>query len=188
MELTPQAVYQQSTDQQRILIAGPESARLTKFVRSILDMHHRNYDHVADSKLSKMKNAPVILIESTTYKDIIAFKHHALVLTPNGTESNQLNGLLDSTPKSGIIIYPETDASLKSLAKKERADVQTVSYKTIPHEVKDGKTFLVSSSNEKFPVKINGSSDLLLLAAAKELVKKIGISSGQFYKAATTLE
>jgi hypothetical protein len=53
--------------------------------------------------------------------------------------------------------------------------------------VKDGKTILVSSTGDKFPILLSGNQNLLLLAVAKDLLKKIGISSGQFYKAVATI-
>ncbi|MCX8491107.1 MAG: hypothetical protein ORN54_08570 [Cyclobacteriaceae bacterium] len=161
---------------------------MVKFITGILEANDRPYNHFTNGKLTEMKAAPVTIVESPIFDEILSYKHHVVLVSPDETELSKLGELFDATPKSGMIVYPEKEAAIKVLATKERADVQTLSYKTIPHEVKDGKIFLVSSTNEKFPVKLSATMDLLLLAAAKELVLKIGISSSQFYKTASTLE
>jgi hypothetical protein len=188
MELTPAAFYPQNIDQQRILVTGNQRSRIVKFITGMLEANHRPYNHFADGKLAQMAAAPVTIIESTVSHEALFYKHHVVLVSPVEIELAKLEELLDATPKSGMIIYPEKEPTIKVLAAKERTDVQTLSYKTIPHEVKDGKIFLVSSTNEKFPIKISAATDLVLLAAAKELVRKIGVSSSQFYKAASTLE
>lgn len=188
MELTPAAFYLQNIDQQRILVTGNERSRIVKFITGILDSNHRPYNHFTDGKLTQMETAPVTIIESTVSNEALCYKHHVVLVSPSETELSKLGELFDATSKSGMIIYPEKQAAIKILATKERTDVQTVPYQTIRHEVKDGKIYLVSSTNEKFLIKLSAAADLLLLAAAKELVRKIGVSSSQFYKAASTLE
>ena len=87
-----------------------------------------------------------------------------------------------------MIIYPEDDQKLKTIIGKERADVQLLPYKILGHEIKDGRTFIINRTNDKFSIQLNGKQELLALAAAKEVVRKIGISSAQFYKAAAGLQ
>jgi hypothetical protein len=41
---------------------------------------------------------------------------------------------------------------------------------------------LISSTNEKFPIALKTEMELKCISATRELLKKIGISSGQFYK------
>jgi hypothetical protein len=188
MELTPTAFYLQNIDQQRILVTGNKRTRLVKFITGILASSHRLFNHFVDGRSILMNGAPVTIIESPISKETLSYKHHVILLSPDETELGPLEELLDATSKSGIIVYPENVASVKLLATKQRADVQTIPYKTIPHEKKDGKVYLVSSTNEKFPIKLSAPEDLGLLAAAKELVRKIGVSSSQFYIAASTLE
>ncbi len=189
MELTPQAVYNQIIDQQRIVITGDDRSLVTKFVKSILDSRQRKYNHFSKGKLTTIAGAAITFIEYPLRPELKAFHHHVLLLTSlSGNDLNEVKGLLDATPKSGIIIYPEENEKLKALVGKERADIQLISYKVPPHEVKNGKLILVSSTNEKFPIKLTETKNLLVLAAAKELVRKIGISSGQYYNAAALIE
>lgn len=188
MELTPQAIYEQSIDKQRIVITGSERSILTKIITSILKIYQRKFDHFADGQLTLMPNAPIIIIESLITPAILGYKHHVAILTnANENQLLDLTKFADATPKSGIIFYPEEDSKLKSIGSKERSDVQTNPYKIISHEVKDGKTILISSSNEKFPIQLSGKQTLLMVSVAKDLLKKIGISSGQFYRAIATI-
>jgi UDP-N-acetylmuramate: L-alanyl-gamma-D-glutamyl-meso-diaminopimelate ligase len=188
MELTPQAIYEQSSDQQRIVITGSERSKLASIITTILKMHQRKFDHFANGELASMPSAPIIIIESAISPAMLGYKHHVAILTSaNENELPDLAKFADATSKSGIIFYPEADSKLKSIGSKERADVQSIPYKIISHEVKDGKTILISSTNEKFPINLSGNQNLLLLAVAKDLLKKIGISSGRFYKGVTNI-
>ncbi len=183
MELTPQSIYERNIDKQRIVITGSGRSKLASMIVHILQTYQRKFDHFTDGKLSTMTSASLIIIESPISADMIGYKHHVAILTDaSENELNQLTKFVEATPKSGIILYPEVDGKLKAIGNKERADIQSIPYKKISHEVKDGKTILVSSTNEKFPIQLSGDRNLLLLAVAKEILRKIGISSGQFYK------
>jgi UDP-N-acetylmuramate: L-alanyl-gamma-D-glutamyl-meso-diaminopimelate ligase len=188
MELTPQAIYEQNNDKQRIVITGSERSKLASIISTVLKTYQRKFDHFAEGRLTTIPGAPLIIIESAISPDMLGYKHHVAILTSaNENELTYLTKFADATPKSGILFYPETDLQLKSIGSKERTDVQIFPYKVIPHEVKDGKTVLVSGTNEKFPILLEGSQNLLLLAAANELLRRIGISSGQFYKAVSII-
>jgi UDP-N-acetylmuramate: L-alanyl-gamma-D-glutamyl-meso-diaminopimelate ligase len=188
MEHTPMTIYQDNIDKQRIVIAGAERSKLGHIITEVLRSNNRKFDHFANNKLTKAEGAPIIIIESPSV-ELTGYQHHIGILTT--TEPSEIDLMIkfvEASPKSGILIYPEGDSKLKAIVAKDRNDVQTISYKTIPHEVKDGKTYLLSSTNEKFLIKLSGNQNLVLLAAAKELLKKIGITSGQFYRAVSTLE
>jgi hypothetical protein len=60
--------------------------------------------------------------------------------------------------------------------------VQAIAYSAYKHELKDGATILITSTNEKFPIALSTEMELKCIGATRELLKKIGISSGQFYR------
>jgi UDP-N-acetylmuramate: L-alanyl-gamma-D-glutamyl-meso-diaminopimelate ligase len=189
MELTPKSLYQENTDRQRIVIVGAEASKLAAIVTNILKTHNRKFNHYGDGKLTSAEESPIIIIEAPISADLPSYQHHiGIFTTVLPTELDAVSKFADATSKCGILIYPENDAKLKAISTKERPDVQSLAYKAIPHEVKDGKTYLVSSTNEKFLIALTGAQNLLLLAAAKELLKKIGISSGQFYRAVSNFQ
>ena len=70
---------------------------------------------------------------------------------------------------------------------KQRADVTNVPYKAHSHVVENGQEFLTNGT-ERIPIKIFGNHNLQNINGAKELLKKIGISTEQFYKAIQTFE
>ncbi len=186
MEVTPQTIYQQAIDKQRVVIMGSNKSVIGAMVSHVLKYHHRKFDYVADKQLNdgyKVSEAPVIIIESED-ENVLRYHHHIGVLSSeNSTEQAVIESFCNATPKSGILIYPESNSALKSIGSKERTDVMAIGYKPYPHEQNGAGIQLISSTKEKVPVKISGSKNLEALSAAKEILKKIGITSGQFYKA-----
>lgn len=181
MEVSIAELNSLSVDQQRIVVIGDQRKELIRMISFVLAQNNRAFDHFAGCELHSQAGAPIILIEGDG--DLVRYHHHIGVVTKSAT-INQADWMrfADSTPKSGILLYPENDAVSKSLFSKERADVQTIHYSQAASELNAGSVFLVSSTNEKFEIKISGDQNLVLIGCAKELLKKIGISSGQFYR------
>ena len=190
MPLSPQAVYNQNIDKQRIVITGSGSSILTSIITKVLTANHRKFDQVINGEATTQSGSQIILIEEKEPSKLIGYQHHLAILTGSTNQPDSLQELeafADATPKGGTLIYPEADSKLKAIGEKQRADIQSLSYKTISHEVKSGKIILVSSKNEKFPIQLSGDENLQLLASAKEVLKKIGISSQQFYTSVSTI-
>jgi len=158
-------------------------------IEFVLNQNNRKID-ISASSSEKISNAVTIIIEANGDPKLLTeYNHHILILSqlpPN--EKEIYSSLADATPKSGGIFYDETDELAKSIAKKERTDVTTFPYSVPKHEMKDGKAILVSSTNEKFPTLLSTTEDLKNSTAAKEILKKIGITSSQFYKAISTFQ
>lgn len=182
--MTSTEIYQQSIDKQRILVVGGGSNLICSIIEHTLKLHHRKFDFITSGKSASLQNdSPVIIIENGSQP--IDYKHHIIILG-NGASSEELiefQTLADATPKGGTIIYPKTHAGLTKIGSKERPDVQAIAYEDYKHEEVEGKTVLISSTKERIPVELSGDLDLQCVSAAKELLKKIGISSGNFYKA-----
>ena len=189
MPLSPQQVYEQSTDCQRILITGHGRDLVAHIIIEVLKFNNRKFSLVVDGDGTFNLDAPVAIIRDKEIANLTHYRHHIVLLTGplENSEASFYESLLNATPKGGIVLFPESDATLKSLGSKERADVQAIPYKTISHEEKNGQVTLVTSTNEKFQIQLNGKPALELLGAAKEVLKKIGISSGQFYRGAANI-
>ncbi|MFM7854458.1 MAG: hypothetical protein ACKO96_21680 [Flammeovirgaceae bacterium] len=190
MPLIPQQVYEQSTDCQRIVVAGAGENLLVPIIAEVLKFNRKKFNIIINGEGSLDADAPLVIIQDDEAANLKLYHHHiALLAGPIENEEIALiESFVDATPKSGIIIFPENDATLKKIGGKDRADVQAISYKTIPHEEKNGAITLVTSTNEKFPIHLTGKHALDLLGAAKEVLKKIGISSGQFYRGVSTIK
>jgi UDP-N-acetylmuramate: L-alanyl-gamma-D-glutamyl-meso-diaminopimelate ligase len=182
--LTPSELYLQSTDKQRILITGGGSKLVASIVAHVLQFHNRRFDAALNgSPVSIAEQSPVIIIESNS--QLLDYKHHIIVLGSSASNEtlSTIEQVANATPKGGTIIYPKSHPILNKIGSQERTDVQAISYEIYKHDTVEGKTVLVSSTKERVPVAFSGEAELMCVSAAKELLKKIGISSGQFYKA-----
>ena len=134
------------------------------------------------------KDSPTIIIQAATR--LTDYKHHICILTDVSPDiaSSAIEQIADATPKGGTLIFQEGDPKIKAIGAKERADIQSIPFKTYKHELKDGKAILISSTNERIPVRFSGNLQLQYVSAAKEVLKKLGITSGQFYRAIGSFE
>jgi UDP-N-acetylmuramate: L-alanyl-gamma-D-glutamyl-meso-diaminopimelate ligase len=122
------------------------------------------------------------------------FNHHIGVIcnirhTPaNGFTSEdeyirQYDLFADATPKGGILSYCEQDPIATVLCNKERPDISYLPFKAHPHTTEGGKQYLLSSNKEKLDFNVSENHNLQYIGGAKEILKKIGITSDQFYHA-----
>lgn len=209
----PEYIYNKSQNKQRIVIAGSHGkTTITAIIIHVLNYHKRKFDYVIGAKVNgientvKLTDAPVIIIEGDEYLSsaidpvpkFLKYQHHiglisgiawdhANVFPSEEDYVKQFDTFSDQTPKGGILIYCEQDPMAVIIGKKERPDVQAISYKTHPHTHEAGK-FLLTSGKDRYPVKIFGSHNFLNIAGAKEVLKKIGITNEQFYEAISSFE
>ena len=182
--MTGKEIYLQTFDKQRILIHGGGSDLITDLIIHTLKSRGRKFDSVVTGQPASINhNTSIIIIDGGAQS--LDYKHHIVVFGNHASNENvaELEVLANATPKGGTIIYPKSNSVLNKIGSKERPDVQAIPYETYKHEVANEKTILISSTKEKFPVELKGDLQLQCISAAKELLKKIGISSGNFYKA-----
>ncbi len=182
--MTSTEIYQQSIDKQRIIVIGGGSGLIASLIVHALRLNNRRFDYVNGGKTESLKKDSPIIINANEVQPI-EYKHHIVVFGNNASEADLalFEKLANATPKSGTIIYPKANSILSKICAQERMDVQAIPYEVYNHEVANGKTLLITSTSERFPIQLHGNLDLQGVSAAKEVLKKIGISSGQFYKA-----
>ena len=198
--LSTEEVFSKITDKQRIVITGSEGTSLvSNIMQLILNVYKHPFDYFENGEYNEMPGAPIALIiaseklrKDDPVPDFRKFQHHIGVIcnirhTPgNGFASEdeyirQYDLFADSTPKGGILAYCEQDPIAAVLCNKERPDVTYLPFKAHPHTTVDGKQFLLSSNKEKLPFNVSSNHNLQYVSGAKEVLKKIGISSDQFY-------
>ena len=189
MQSSPSTVYSQSIDKQRIVVVGQSSSRITEMILFVLNHFKRKFDYSTPSQ-ENISTASVIIIEPENgIKNYLEYNHHILIISQlSPDEKDVIFKLANATPKSGTIIYDDTSPLAREIAKVERTDVFLNPYATAKHELSDGKVTLISGGNEKFSIHLSSTDDLKNVSAAKELLKKIGISSAQFYKAIASFQ
>jgi UDP-N-acetylmuramate: L-alanyl-gamma-D-glutamyl-meso-diaminopimelate ligase len=200
--MSTEEVFHKITNKQRIIVAGSDGvALLTGIIRHVLAANKHPFDYFADGEYESQPGAPLALIvakesigPTNPIPDFRKFHHHIGVIcnirhtAENGFQSEdeyirQYDLFADSTPKGGLLAYCEQDPIAAVLCNKERTDVTYIPFKSHPHVNEGGNHFLINSHKEKLPFKFSGGHDLQFVGGAKEVLKRIGISSDQFYHA-----
>lgn len=210
----PDFITAHAINKQRIVVAGSHGkTTVTAIILHVLNFYNREFDYVIGALVGKLKNtvklsdAPIIVIEGDEYLSssidptpkFLRYQHHIGVISgiawdhanvfPNEDEYvKQFDLFADATPKAGIIIYNEEDAMANVIGAKERADVLEIGYKTHPYIDEDGKTFIITDNKSNIPLKIFGKHNMQNISAAKEVLRKIGITAEQFYHAIQSFE
>lgn len=204
----PDYIYEQSIDKQRIVIAGSHGkTTITSIVMHVLKYYNRHFDYAVGARIAgfedmvQLSDAPIIVIEGDEYLSspidrtpkFLKYHHHIGLISgvswdhinvfPSEDEYvRQFDLFADATPKAGTLIYSEDDSLGTVIGSKEREDVVELPYKTHAHIIEDGVTYL-TNGNENIPVKLFGKHNLQNISGAMEILKRIGISTDQFYLA-----
>lgn len=210
----PEFIYEQSVDKQRIVVAGSHGkTTITAIICHVLRYFRREFDYVIGARVSGIENtvkltgAPIIIIEGDEYPSspldptpkFLRFQHHMGLISgiswdhvnvyPTEEEYvKQFDRFADQTPKGGILIYCEQDPMALMIGKKERADVLEISYKSHAHASDNNGQSFLTNVKERYPIRIFGSHNFQNISAAKEVLKKIGITPEQFFEAITSFE
>lgn len=210
----PDYIYEQSKDKQRIVIAGSHGkTTITAILIHVLKYFNRKFDYVVGARVPgvsttvKITDAPMIIIEGDEYLSspldptpkFLRYRHHVGVISGIAwdhanvypTEESyvrQFDHFADQTPKGGILVYNEQDPIAAIVGKKERPDILSVSFKGHSHATDNDGNLFLTNGKERFPIKIFGSHNLQNINAAKELLKKVGVSPEQFLEAIGSFE
>ncbi len=204
----PEYIYNQSEDKQRVVIAGSHGkTTITSIVMHVLRYFNRTFDYAVGARIEgfedmvQLSDAPIIIIEGDEYLSspidrtpkFLKYHHHIGLISgvswdhinvfPSEEEYvKQFDLFADASPKSGTLIYCENDSMGTVIGAKGREDVNEVPYSTHAHFIENGVTYL-THGNENVPIKLFGKHNLQNISGAMEVLKKIGISSDQFYTA-----
>ncbi len=210
----PEFIYEQSRNKQRIVIAGSHGkTTITAMVIHVLNHFGKDFDYVIGARVKgvdhtvKLSDAPVIIIEGDEYLSsvldptpkFLRYHHHIALITGVAWDHinvfadedeylNQFDRFADETPKGGTIIYCEQDSLALIIGKKDRVDVQSISYRNHPHTHESNGRFYLTNGKEKYPVKIFGAHNFQNLSGAKEILKKIGITPEMYFAAIQSFE
>ena len=209
----PEFIYEQSKNKQRIVIAGSHGkTSISAMVLHVLRYFNRSFDYAIGAQLEgfdtmvQFSDAPIIIIEGDEYLSspldpspkFLKYQHHIglisgiawdhiNVFSSEQTYHDQFKALADATPKAGTLIYFEGDAMAKSIGSAEKEGCNLVPYNAHPHKIEQGITYLLDGK-EMVPLKVFGAHNMQNISGALEILKKIGISTEQFYEAIQTFE
>ncbi|MEQ9592741.1 MAG: Mur ligase family protein [Cyclobacteriaceae bacterium] len=205
----PEFIQRLCTDKQRIVIAGSHGkTTITALVLHVLQFYKRKFDYIIGARVEGLENTvklsddPIIVIEGDEYLSsaidrvpkFLKYNHHMAVISgiawdhanvfPKKEDYNkQFDLFANLTPKGGTLIFNSEDPLANAIGKVERPDVQSIPYKAEDYTVEAGAYYIKSADEPKLKISLFGKHNMQNIAAARELLKKIGISSSQFYKA-----
>jgi UDP-N-acetylmuramate: L-alanyl-gamma-D-glutamyl-meso-diaminopimelate ligase len=205
----PEYIYRQSTDKQRVVIAGSHGkTTITAIIMHVLKHVGKKFDYMVGARLDGFRNmvsltdAPVIIIEGDEYlasaidrvPKFLHYKPHIALISGIAWDhinvypefelyERQFELLVDGLPKSGTFIYDENDDLLSIIASKERSDVKNKPYVAHPYKVKDGKYILLTKNCGDIELQIFGEHNMKNLQGAKIVLDELGILDADIYSA-----
>ena len=211
----PEYIYEASKNKQRIVIAGSHGkTTITAMVMHVLKSIDKEFDYMVGAQLNgfdnmvKITDAPIMIIEGDEYTTssldstpkFLHYHHHIGLMSGIAWDHfnvyptlddyvKQFELFADSSPKAATLVYCEED-NLASMIiqEKDRADVTNLPYKAHDHVVIEGKTYLRLPDGMEMPVEVFGNHNMQNLAGAHTLLKRIGITDDQFYRAITSFK
>lgn len=186
----PEFIYEFARNKQRLVVVGTSGrTEIASMILHVLKSIGREVDYVLSGERANsisLSDAPLIIIDGVASRasavyhtpQFIHYKHHVGVMADveydaaSGLSENdfirQFDLFADGTPKGGILIYGEQNKITSVISNKERADVLYVPYKAHP--------------KDKLPANFTDKKALLDASAALEALKKLGVTTEQFYK------
>lgn len=205
----PEYIYQESMNKKRIVVGGSHGkTTTTSMIMHVLKKLHKDFDYLVGARLEgfdqsvNITNAPVIVCEGDEYpasaierkpKFHFLFPHIAILTGIAWDHINvfptfdfyleQFIIFINKIEKDGLLIYNETDETLKKLVEENRrSDIRYQPYAIPTHQINQGKTTIQIEGNEG-AIKVFGNHNLLNLTAAYYACKSIGIDAAEFVTA-----
>jgi len=205
----PEYIYQESMNKKRIVVGGSHGkTTTTSMIMHVLKKLHKDFDYLVGARLEgfdqsvNITNAPVIVCEGDEYpasaierkpKFHFLFPHIAILTGIAWDHINvfptfdfyleQFIIFINKIEKDGLLIYNETDETLKKLVEENRrSDIRYQPYAIPTHQINQGKTTIQIEGNEG-AINVFGNHNLLNLTAAYYACKSIGIDAAEFVTA-----
>ena len=204
----PEFLFNQTKDKKRVVIAGSHGkTTITSMVLHVLNYYDKKYDYMVGAKLDGFdcmvgldNNTDIAIFEGDEYlsspidrrpkfmhykPDValvtgIAWDHINVFPTFENYVS-QFNDFVKTISPKGKLIVFEGDDILRDLVNYSSAPVEF--YHTPDNEIVNGVTNLITTTNNKIPLKVFGEHNLQNLNGARLILKEIGVSTDEFYLA-----
>ncbi len=205
----PEFIEMECRNKHRVVLAGsPGKIAIAVIIVHTLQYHKREIDYVLSRPVPgiedsvKLGNAPTVIIDAldgpasnidptTTF---LKYKHHIGIIsgiewfgspTHSSKEeyARQFSLFEKATPKGGVLIYFDLEPVVGVISKEPLPDVLYIPYKTHPSQMDNGQEYLVESATERHPVKLSGKHNMQNISAARETLKKLGITTPMFFEA-----
>jgi UDP-N-acetylmuramate: L-alanyl-gamma-D-glutamyl-meso-diaminopimelate ligase len=203
----PEYLYEHSKDKKRIVIGGSHGkTSITAMILHVLKACNVDFDYMVGAKLEgfdtmvRLSNAPIIVLEGDEYLSSAVDRRpkfhlyraeiglisgiawdHINVFPTYDNYVEQFRIFADNIPADGKLIYCEEDAEADRVVKQSKTSAEKISYKTPPHSIRNGKTFLDTVYGE-VEINVFGKHNLMNLEGARLVCNTAGIIDEIFYK------
>ncbi len=208
----PEFIYEESINKLRVAIAGSHGkTSTTAIIMHVLKSAGKVFDYMVGAKLNGFNQsvsitaAPVIICEADEYPASIIEKRpkfhflfpqiavitgiswdHINVFPTFEIYVTQFEIFINTLSPGGLLIYNETDDTLRDLIKKNiRSDIHYQPYNLPGNTIANGKTEIDIEGNKSL-IQVFGNHNLLNLHAAFFVCKELGITADTFVKAVST--
>ncbi|MCX6306523.1 MAG: Mur ligase family protein [Bacteroidetes bacterium] len=205
----PEYLYEQSKNKKRVVIGGSHGkTTITAMILHVLQKAAIDCDYMVGAQLDGFdvmvrltEDAPVMIIEGDEYltspidlrpkfhlyKPDIALLSgiawdHINVFPTFENYTDQFVIFINQVSAGGSLIYCSDDTELKRICPGLRADISIIPYTTLPHEIRDGVTYVVQGSHH-FQLQVFGRHNLMNLNGARLVCNQLGIGDLTFFEA-----
>ncbi|MBK9425405.1 MAG: peptidoglycan synthetase [Bacteroidetes bacterium] len=208
----PEYFYEQSKEKLRVVIGGSHGkTSITSMILHVLRENNKDFDYMVgstvagfDTMVRLTETAPVIILEGDEYLSSpidrrpkfhlyqahigllsgIAWDHINVFPTfENYVE--QFAIFANGIPKEGSLIWFNEDKELQKIASDLSAGVNQTAYGVPEYRIENGKSVVIADGKE-YELQIFGKHNLCNLEGAREVCKLLGVSTENFYRAAST--
>lgn len=207
----PEYLYEQTKNKKRVVIGGSHGkTSITSMILHVLKTLEMKFDYMVGANLEgfdtmvSLSNAPIAIFEGDEYLSSPIDRrpkfhlYHPHVAVISGIAWDHINVFptfdnyveqfqifADMVEPNGDFIYFEGDENLQNIAKSVRSDVSVTPYTSLPHQVRDGITYLETPQGE-MALSIFGEHNMQNLSVAREVCQRLDISDDKFYEAIAT--
>ncbi|MDA3616763.1 UDP-N-acetylmuramate--L-alanine ligase [Polluticaenibacter yanchengensis] len=205
----PEYIYKESIHKTRVAIGGSHGkTTTTSMVMHVLQFHHKAFDYLVGAALEgfsqsvNITDAPTIVCEADEYpasalerRPKFHFLHpqvavltgiawdHINVFPKFSNYLEQFEIFINKIIPNGILIYNESDETLKSLVEStKRDDIRYQPYSVPVHEINNGVTSLTIEGITS-DINVFGHHNLMNILAAYYVCKELGIDARGFMEA-----
>lgn len=208
----PEYIYRESRDKTRVAVGGSHGkTSTTSMIMHILREANQKFDYLVGAKLAGFENsvqvtdAPLIVCEADEYPASALKKQpkfhflHPQIAVLTGIAWDHINVFptfenyllqfeifIGKIESGGVLIYNETDTTLRDLVKKHhREDIRYRPYQLPAYSIDNGAT-VARFGHEEVALKVFGQHNLLNLQAAYRVCKELQVDDVTFAKGAGT--
>jgi UDP-N-acetylmuramate: L-alanyl-gamma-D-glutamyl-meso-diaminopimelate ligase len=209
IESYPSFLYEESKNKQRIVIAGSHGkTSITSMILHVLKKIGKKFDYLVGARIegfdlmASLSDAPVIIIEGDEYlaspidrrAKFLLYQPHIVLISGIAWDhinvyptfesyTNSFKELIQEIPKSGSLIFDETDLELSKLTHFCPDHAEKTAYSAHPAIISHGKTILKGEDGRSYELLVFGEHTLKNLNGARLICEQMGITSTEFYEA-----